>query len=206
MYLHKCNINNYLNQTRSKSVVKYIVIHYTANDGDTARNNVDYFARNVVGASAHYFVDEKEVCCSVPWYNIAWHCGEKKYAGAAAPLYSKCKNYNSIGVEMCSRRDSSGSYYFAGETVERCAEFVAQLMVEYGVPISNVVRHYDVTGKRCPAPFVNEKAWESFKKLVERKLEKPVEYLEKLEDIPAGELRDTIELIAAIMDGMREDL
>ena len=37
---------------------KYIVIHYTANDGDTAVNNGNYFKNNAVKASAHYFVDK----------------------------------------------------------------------------------------------------------------------------------------------------
>ena len=40
--------------------VLYLVIHYTANNGDTAENNVKYFANNPnLAASAHYFVDEK---------------------------------------------------------------------------------------------------------------------------------------------------
>ena len=31
--------------------------------------------------------------------------------------------------------------------------------------VDHVVRHYDVTGKMCPAPYVDdEKAWEAFKK------------------------------------------
>lgn len=33
----------------------YIVVHYTSNEGDTAKNNADYFARESVKASAHFF-------------------------------------------------------------------------------------------------------------------------------------------------------
>jgi N-acetylmuramoyl-L-alanine amidase len=37
-------------------------------------------------------------------------------------------------------------------------------MAEYNVPVENVIRHYDVTHKVCPAPWVhNEAAWLSFK-------------------------------------------
>jgi len=37
-------------------------------------------------------------------------------------------------------------------------------MNEYNIPIERVIRHYDVTGKICPKPFVeNEQAWNSFK-------------------------------------------
>ena len=38
---------------RSAAGIKYIVIHYTANDGDTAKGNGNYFANNIVRASAH---------------------------------------------------------------------------------------------------------------------------------------------------------
>ena len=45
--------------------VEYIVVHYTGNWSDTAKNNADYFARTVTGTSAHYFVDEEAVWQSV---------------------------------------------------------------------------------------------------------------------------------------------
>ena len=34
---------------------------------------------------------------------------------------------------------------------------VKQIMEKYGMPLENVVRHYDVTGKLCPEPFVKSK-------------------------------------------------
>ena len=41
-------------------------------------------------------------------------------------------------------------------------------MAEYGIPAANVVRHYDVTHKKCPAPFVDDAAaWAEFKKALE---------------------------------------
>ena len=61
-----------------------------------------------IGASAHYFVDENSVYQSVEDKNIAWHCGAKKYK------HSTCRN--SIGVELCSRKDSNGNYYFKDKT------------------------------------------------------------------------------------------
>ena len=54
-----------IGSTRAAGAIKYIVIHYTGNDGDTAMNNAKYYASNVVKTSAHYFVDEKEVVQSV---------------------------------------------------------------------------------------------------------------------------------------------
>lgn len=138
--------------------VEYIVIHFTANNGDTAKNNADYFANNRnLESSAHYFVDEKEVWQSVKDTDTAYHCGAKTYK------HKYCRNSNSIGIELCSRKDSKGKYYFKKETVVRASELTKELMKKYNIPISNVIRHYDVTGKVCPAPFVNDVSqWNEF--------------------------------------------
>ena len=137
--------------------IEYIVVHYTANKGDTAQNNLDYFARTKTGTSAHYFVDENEVCQSVQDTDVAWHCGSKN------PRHPYCRNANSIGVEMCN---SVGGVPEAVRA--RTAAFVRQKMKEYGIDSSHVLRHYDVTGKRCPAPWVdNPEEWMEFKKMLE---------------------------------------
>lgn len=137
--------------------VEYIVVHYTANTGDTAQNNLDYFARTKTGTSAHYFVDENEVCQSVQDTDVAWHCGSKN------PRHPYCRNANSIGIEMCN---SVGSVPEAVRA--RTAAFVRQKMKEYGLDVNHVLRHYDVTGKRCPAPWVDNPAeWMEFKKMLE---------------------------------------
>ena len=137
--------------------IEYIVVHYTANSGDTAQNNLDYFARTKTGTSAHYFVDENEVCQSVQDTDVAWHCGSKN------PRHPYCRNANSIGIEMCN---SVGGVPEAVRA--RTAAFVRQKMKEYGIDSSHVLRHYDVTGKRCPAPWVDNPAeWMEFKKMLE---------------------------------------
>ena len=143
---------------RTQSIM-YIVIHYTANDGDTAKNNVDYYARESLKASAHYFVDEKEVWQSVKESDTAYHCGANSYK------HKECRNSNSIGIELCSRQYEDGTYYIKPETVANGIKLTKELMAKYNIPEENVIRHYDVTGKICPAPMVkDEKQWESFKK------------------------------------------
>lgn len=152
--------------------IEYIVVHYTANSGDTAQNNLDYFARTKTGTSAHYFVDENEVCQSVQDTDVAWHCGSKN------PRHPYCRNANSIGIEMC---DSVGAAPAA--TRERTAAFVRELMDKYGVPVENVLRHYDVTGKRCPAPWVdNPTEWMEFKKMLEEDDDMSYEQFEQYMD------------------------
>ena len=140
------------------SKIKYLVVHYTAGKNDTAENNGKYFARERIGASAHYFVDETAVVRSVPEAYVAYHCGGAFYR------HPKCRNSNSIGVEICSKWEN-GVYSFAPEALERAKNLIRQLMEKYDIPVDRVIRHYDVTGKLCPAPFVGsgQGAWETFK-------------------------------------------
>lgn len=156
-----CNVSNF--RVGRTAPIRYIVIHYDANNGATAKNNCLYFQRKAgLEASAHYFVDDNEVVQSVSDGDTAWHCGGLRYR------HPDCRNANSIGVELCSRKDAEGNYYFTPETVQRAAAFVRELMAKYSIPVDRVIRHYDVTGKVCPAPFVhNAFAWDAFKKELE---------------------------------------
>lgn len=152
-YLTKVNFNSSTNKQN-----KYIVVHYTANNGDTAMNNAKYFYSENRGASAHYFVDENEVVQVVEDKNIAWHCGT-----TGTYKHSECRNTNSIGIEMCSRQSLNGTYYIKDEVVARTQDLIKYLMETYNISIDNVVRHYDVTGKSCPATHVNSAIWSDFK-------------------------------------------
>ena len=149
---------NFRAASRRPSDIRYLVIHFTANDGDSVKNNADYFAREAPGASAHFFVDEREIWQSVKEKDIAWHCGTR-----GMYFHPYCRNANSLGVELCSRKRGE-KYYFTPETVKNAQQFVRSLMKRYGIPTENVVRHYDVTHKICPAPFVEDAgAWQKFK-------------------------------------------
>lgn len=137
------NKNNY-GGSRDTSTIKFLVIHYTAGDGDTDENNAIYFKNNVVKSSAHYFVDDDSVTQSVPDNYIAWHCGANTYKHAT------CRNANSIGIEICDDI-KNGVIYPSAKTIENVLELVEYLMNKYSIPKENVIRHYDVTGKLCPA-------------------------------------------------------
>ena len=142
----KTNLANKSNYggSRSTDSIKYIVVHYTGNDGDTDENNAKYFQNNIVQASAHYFVDDDSITQTVPDDYVAWHCGAKTYKHAT------CRNANSIGVEICDDV-RNGVIYPSEKTIANALELVEHLMEKYSVPKENVIRHYDVTGKLCPA-------------------------------------------------------
>lgn len=128
---------------------EWIVIHYTANDGDTAKANCIYFNSVYRGASANYFVDENSVWQCVEDTATAWHVGSTK------GYKNGCRNYNSIGVELCSRRDPiTGRYYFKDETIKNAQELVKELMKRWNIDIEHVCRHFDVTRKNLPTSFL----------------------------------------------------
>ena len=151
-----CDPSNY--RAGRTQPVRYIVMHYTANNGDTARNNCDYYHRvGGLQASAHYFCDEYGAMQSVREGDTAWHCGARAY------WHPECRNGNSIGIEMCSRKRADGSYYIKPETVANAAALAREIMQRYGIDTEHVLRHYDVTGKRCPMPWVDDPAqWTAF--------------------------------------------
>ena len=150
----KTNIANRSNYggIRDLNSIKYLVVHYTGNDGDTDEANGNYFKNGVRYTSAHYFVDDDSVTQSVPDKHVAWHCGASTYK------HAKCRNDNSIGVEICDDV-RNGVIYPSAKTIENALELVQMLMDKYNIKKANVIRHYDVTGKKCPAYWVDNARW-----------------------------------------------
>ena len=159
-----CNPSNY--RKGREFPIHWIVLHFTANNGDTAKNNADFFARESgLRASAHYFVDPNEIYQSVKDTDTAWHCGRER----GGSYYNDCRNANSIGIEMCSVK-RNGVYVIPEDTMKRAAKLTRELMAKYHVPASRVCRHYDVTHKDCPEPWVrNPRLWEKFKIMLTEK-------------------------------------
>ena len=135
--------------TRGRSrAIDHIVVHFTATLA-SARNNATYFSRNEgQGASAHYFVDDitPEIYQSVAEGDTAWHAGDWQM------------NCRAIGIEVVSAGED-----FSATEVEKLGWLVRKLMAKYGIGASGVIRHYDVTGKLCPAPYVAASKWAALK-------------------------------------------
>ena len=166
------NSGNY-GGSRNASQIRYLVYHYTGNDGDRAANNAKYFQNNIVKASAHYFVDDTTVWRSVPDLKVAWSVGGSKYANAdktgGGTMYGVISNTNSLSIEMCDTI-RNGVYQASEATLANAAALGRALMEKYGIPIENVYRHFDVTGKHCPSYLVNAQKWAEFKKRLEVKI------------------------------------
>lgn len=167
--------------------IEYIVIHYTAgvtSKAGSALSLAGYFATRPDGVSSDFIVDDTAVVQYNPDIKnrYTWHCGGSKYNTKGGSFYGKCTNSNSIGIEICCNNSTgkmqnanSSTYSFTAAAVANAAELVKQLMLEYNIPIENVIRHYDVTGKLCPgvigwnADSGSESAWTAFKNSVKSK-------------------------------------
>lgn len=144
--------NDYSRPQLELEQVNAIVVHYTGNPGSTAKGNRDYFEnlriKKTTYASSHYVVGlEGEIIQCIPLTEIS-------YA-------SNNRNGDTIAIEVC-HKDKSGK--FNEDTYQSLVELVAWLCGKYNLDKDGIIRHYDVTGKKCPKYFVDhEDAWEQFK-------------------------------------------
>lgn len=171
---------------QSSEKIEWIVVHYTgmtATQGDPSRA-----ARAIIhskrAASTHYLVgdrgDRADIVQLLPVKYAAYHVGAKDDGKLI-----QCYNGNSIGVDLCEcKLDCSSSsvscndWYFTTQTLANGAHLIAYLAQEYNIPTDHIVRHYDVTHKRCPRPFVgtdinaytgqtHESAWREFVRTID---------------------------------------
>lgn len=146
-----------------------ITIHSTGNTNSNAQNERNWLDNpiNERDASWHYVVDEKEVIQTIPDNEEAWHCG------------NVIGNRFSIGIEICESGERE-------KTLRNAAEFVAQKMREYKFDISDIVRHYDWTGKNCPRILIDKNFiksgmnWEWFLREIEKSRLKGAKKMEKV--------------------------
>ena len=75
-------------------------------------------------------------------------------------MYGKAYNKNTISIEICStcnpatinaiNKPNHDGWFFTKETLNNAVKLAKIIMKKYNIPIENVIRHYDITGKLCP--------------------------------------------------------
>lgn len=145
-------INEYSRPGNKLEKINGVVVHYVGNPGTSAKNNRNYFENlkdtHERSASSHYIVGlEGEILQCIPLNEIA-------YA-------SNNRNKDTIAIECC-HPDSTGE--FNSYTYDSLVKLTAALCKSYGLnPLTDVIRHYDVSGKECPVYYVNnENEWRYF--------------------------------------------
>lgn len=148
-------VNPYSRPGTKRTKVRNIVVHYVANPKTTARENRNYFAGMAEApeserrsVSSHFIIGlDGEILCCVPVQEVAY---------ANYP-----RNEDTISIECC-HPDSSGK--FTQKTQESLVKLVAWLCQSLDLRASDVIRHYDVSGKDCPKYYVeHEEAWSALR-------------------------------------------
>ena len=129
-----------------------IVIHYTGVEGCSAERLAECFVNNNGGynQSCNYAVDWREAICLIP-------------AGYMSHGVTGHNNHI-INIEVCYR-DTGGRFDLV--TISNLRELVRRLMRKWNISPDKVVRHYDLTGKRCPMFYsyaVHE--WEELHRMI----------------------------------------
>ena len=140
---------------------KYIVIHYTAGSSSKsgkAESLYDVFLSKK--ASTDFAVDDKNIVQFNPDIDnyYCWAIGDsKKKSSSGASLHRKATNKNTINIEICSNlisgtRDvaNHSGWSFSEASLDNAAKITKIIMKKYNIPIENVIRHYDASGKVCP--------------------------------------------------------
>lgn len=139
----QCHASNYT-KGRGGHAPDGMAVHYTATSA-SAHNNLVYFSRAGANASAHLFVDKDgTIRQSVRFEDTAWAVGNFP------------QNQRTVSVEVVSAGED-----FTDAQINALAQIYEYLRATYG--ITRVIRHYDVTGKLCPAPYVDASKWAALK-------------------------------------------
>lgn len=154
--------NNRPCEKREKTTA--IAVHYIGNPGTTADANRNYFQNNICDVSSNYIIGlNGEIICCIPPDEVSW-------CTCQANAYSP-------SIECC-HPDSTGK--LNSKTYNSLVELCAYLCKKYKLDETDLIRHYDVTGKVCPKGFVpkskggsddnSNTAWKKFKADVKAKL------------------------------------
>lgn len=154
--------NNRPYEKRAKTTA--IAVHYIGNPGTSADANRNYFQNNICDVSSNYIIGlNGEIICCIPPDEVSW-------CTCQANAYSP-------SIECC-HPDSTGK--LNNKTYNSLVELCAYLCKKYSLDETDLIRHYDVTGKVCPKGFVpkskggsddnSNTAWKKFKADVKAKL------------------------------------
>lgn len=144
--------NDYSRPETPLNKVNSIVIHYTANPGTNALANRNYFENlkdtKTTYASSHFIIGlDGEIIQCLPLDEISFA--------------SNNRNPDTISIE-CTHPDATGK--FSKKTMKSLIALTAWLCGEFNLKKDDVIRHYDVTGKKCPLYYVeHEDEWEVLK-------------------------------------------
>jgi N-acetylmuramoyl-L-alanine amidase CwlA len=138
--------------------------------------------------SAHVFCDMDSVTLAIPTDEVAWGCGDKNYKGGyqriAEKVFKRRQNFETVAVEICNNDVIKNSLVDWDASVANAKQWIINYLTAYNLSVDLqgsltpqtvdeppapgtvlLLRHYDITGKLCPKPFLDHAHdWENFVK------------------------------------------
>lgn len=178
----------------------FIAIHYVASvttKKGTALNVAAWFSnpQNRNGSADWIVDDELIVCYNDDPNRYCWAVGDDSRRNSkGGRLYGLARNKNTVSIEICNGSRSgkvvqanNPDLYFTDAAIQNALELAAYLMKKHNIPIENVVRHYDISGKFCPGIIGwntnsgSDAEWNKFKARLKRMVEPESEEIDMTE-------------------------
>lgn len=154
-------------QKHNANTHRYLAIHYLGVNGE----NPDLYDGCYGG---HFYVSKNGTCYQAADVgDILWHVGASSKNGYRY-IHEDARNQNTIGIECATftasgHNDDDETWYYTTESQQAMAKLAAAIMMQYDIPMSNLLMHGNITTKICPAPYVRDGGkgsnwtWETFR-------------------------------------------
>ena len=143
--------------------IKYLSIHFTAGSNSKPGKALTVYNTFMTRpASADFVIDDRDIVQFNPDLKnyYCWAVGDTKKKSRGGTLNGKAVNKNTISIEICSTcfpattlavsTPNHAGWSFTEAVLNNAAKLAKYLIKKYNIPLENVVRHYDITGKICP--------------------------------------------------------
>ena len=151
--------NNFSTPKRSKSSIKFIIIHYTGMKRELA--SIRRLKDPKSKVSSHYYIKKNgDLLNLVPDLYEAWHAGKSNWKNF------RLLNKNSIGIEITNPGHENGYRNFSNKQILSLKKLLKYLMKKYKIGYKFILGHSDISPDRKKDP--GEKF--PWKKLAKKKL------------------------------------
>ena len=148
---------NHSAKSRPKSIIKFIVIHYTGMQSERAC--IKRLTSKNSQVSTHYLINKKgSVIRMVDEEKTAWHAGKSKWKNLIN------LNSKSIGIELVNNGHQFGYENFSKKQISNLIFLCKVLIKKYKIKKQNIVGHSDIAplrkkdpGEKFPWLFLTKK-------------------------------------------------
>ena len=170
---------NYSKKTRSKTSIKFVIIHYTGMQSEI--ESLKRLKSPKYEVSCHYLISRSgRVTRLVKDKNIAWHAGKSKWKNLTN------LNNSSIGIELVNKGHQYGYQNFSSKQIKNLIQLCKYLKMRYSIKKENFLGHSDIAplrkldpGEKFPWKKLNDhnlgkwyKEDKSFEKISKTKIRK----------------------------------